>query len=486
MENMISVPLHARVDQPLEDEVSRTLPDQIGNVAGAHSRELHQRLLETGGRMDTLGPLKKVYVFWLPGMSCDGCTVSTIGATDPSIEELLTGALPGVPVMVLHHYQFEMESGDHFTYTMEQAEAGALDAPYIIVYEGSITDENLTVGAEPFAVIGSSLPAFTPAEGRQRRSTPEWVRRLAPGAAVTIAIGTCATWGGIPASLGNPTGAMSMMDFLGKDYRSALGLPVVNVPGCPPIGDDFTETVTLLLRYMNGQGPLPDLDELGRPAWQFGDTVHMHCPRGSWYEEGNFAREFGGKECLAEIGCWGPVVNCHITERGFINGKGGCMVAGGVCIGCMSPGFPDKFTPFNKRPPQTTPATTLSRFHGTLVKPLRRSTQLERNREPRWKADTTTGWAPQYDNVTVFHRSFEYFYSRVQYFRSELPGRNEKDEEKYASGYVVPPEAAYGKHYAQWLPDRRAEEAKKRGTYQREGLTPQVDGFETPVHDDQE
>jgi hypothetical protein len=82
--------------------------------------------------------------------------------------------------------------------------------------------------------------------------------------------------------------------------------------------------------------------------------------------------------------------------------------------------------------------------------------------------------------------SFEYFYSRIQYFRSELPGRNEKDEEKYASGYVVPPEAAYGKHYAQWLPDRRAEEARKRGTYQREGLTPQVDGFDTSVHDDQE
>ncbi len=182
--------------------------------------------------MDSMGPLKKVYVFWLPGMSCDGCTVDhrrhralDRGAAD--------GALPGVPVMILHHYQFQMESGDHFTHLLEQADAGALGAPYIIVYEGSITDENLTVGAEPFAAKGS-LPTWAPADQRQRRSTSEWVRRLAPGAAVTIAIGTCATWGGIPASLGNPTGAMSMMDFLGKDYRSALGLPVVNVPGCPP------------------------------------------------------------------------------------------------------------------------------------------------------------------------------------------------------------------------------------------------------------
>ncbi len=485
MENMISVPMKARVDLPLEGEVSRLLPDQVGNVAGAHNSELQQRLLESGGRRDTLGPLKKVYLFWLPGMSCDGCTVSTLGATDPSIEELLTGALPGVPVVVLHHYQFQMESGDHFTLLLEQADAGALDAPYILVYEGSITDEHLTVGAEPWAAKGS-LPTWAPADQRQRRSTPEWVRRLAPGAAVTIAIGTCATWGGIPASLGNPTGAMSMMDFLGKDYRSSLGLPVVNVPGCPPIGDDFTEAVTMLLKYMNGQGPVPEFDELGRPAWQFGETVHLHCPRGAWYEEGNFAREFGGKECLAEIGCWGPVVNCHITERGFINGKGGCMVAGGACIGCMSPGFPDKFTPFYKRPPQTTPATALSRIHGALTKPLRRTTQLERNREPRWRSTTPSGWAPQYDNVTIAHRTFEYFYTRIQYFRSELPGRHEKDEEKYASGYMVPPEAAYGKEYAQLLPDRRADEARKRGTYQRPGLSPQADGFETPLQGDQE
>lgn len=479
-ENLVAMPMHARVDQPVAGEVSRGLPEQVGNVAGAHTSEITQRLLETGGRTATLGPLKKVYGFWLPGMSCDGCTVSTMGATDPSLEELLTGSLPGVPPLSLHHYVLAMESGDHYTHLLEQAEAGALDAPFIVIYEGSITDEHLTIGVEPWAGKGS-LPTWAPADERRRISTPEWVRRLAPRAAVVIAIGTCATWGGIPASLGNPTGAMSLMDFLGKDYRSALGLPVVNVPGCAPIGDDFTETVALLLRYMNGQGPLPDFDELGRPAWQFGETVHMHCPRGSWYEEGNFAREFGGKECLAEIGCWGPVVNCHITERGAVGGKGGCMVAGGSCIGCMMPGFPDKFTPFYKRPPLTTPASSLSRLHGTFVKPLRRVTQLERNREPRWRSSVPSGWAPEYDNVTVFHRAFEYFYTRIQYFRSELPGRHEKDEEKYASGYVVPPEQAYGKEYAQLLPDRRADMARERGTPQRRGLSPQADGLDTPL-----
>ncbi|MBW3577280.1 MAG: hydrogenase expression protein HypE [Actinobacteria bacterium] len=439
-------------------------------------------MIRTGGRTATEGPINKVYVFWLPGMSCDGCTVATLGATDPGPEELLTGALPGVPVVVLHHYQQAMESGDHFTITMERAETGELEAPYVVVYEGSITDENLTMGAEPWAAEGA-LPTWAPAEERRRISTPEWVRRLAPGAAVTIAIGTCATWGGIPASLGNPTGAMSLMDFLGQDYRSKLGLPVINVPGCPPIGDNFTETVALLLRFINGQGPLPDFDELGRPTWQFGDTVHVRCPRGAWYEEGKFAREYGGKECLAEIGCWGPVVNCNITERGYVDHKGGCMVAGGACIGCTMPGFPDKFTPFYKRPPFTTPASTLSRLHGTFVTPLRRVTQLERNREPRWRDRVPSGWAPEYDRVTLFHRVFESFYLRIQYFRSDVPGR-QKDVEKYASGYVTPPEAAYGDDYAQELPERREELARQRGTSRRRGLTPQVEGFDTPLDEE--
>jgi len=74
---------------------------------------------------------------------------------------------------------------------------------------------------------------------------------------------------------------MSLMDFLGAEYRSALGLPVVNVPGCAPIGDNFTETVFAILLYLQGLGPLPAFDQLGRPAWMFTETVHQGCTRGA-------------------------------------------------------------------------------------------------------------------------------------------------------------------------------------------------------------
>src|SRR6476660_9737995 len=82
--------------------------------------------------------------------------------------------------------------------------------------------------------------------------TATWLHRRAPGAAATIAIGTCATWGGVPSAEGNPTGAMGLMDFLGKDYRSAFGLPVINIPCCAPQGDNFTETGFAVLLFLQG------------------------------------------------------------------------------------------------------------------------------------------------------------------------------------------------------------------------------------------
>ncbi|MDX1665325.1 MAG: hypothetical protein R3272_16145 [Candidatus Promineifilaceae bacterium] len=477
-QRLIVSPTTADIAEPLADEQSRNFPNQVGNVAGATMDELAERLMKRAGREEMPGPLKKVVVFWMSGMGCDGCTISTLGATEPTVEELLTGSIPGVPIVVLHHYAASIESGDAFTHALEQAAKGELDDPYVIVYEGSIPDENLTVYGEPWAAEGS-LPTWAPDEERRSVPTAEWVYRLAPGAAATIAIGTCATWGGIPAAEGNPTGAMSVMDFLGEEYRSAYGLPVINVPGCAPVGDNFTETVAMLLLFLNKQAPLPEFDEIGRPAWLFKETVHRHCPRAGWYEEGTFAEEYGDRECLVEIGCWGPVVNCNITERGAVGHMGGCMVAGGVCIGCTMPGFPDKFTPFYKKPPGSTFSTTGSRLLGMFVRPLRRLSQLERNRESRWHDEVPSGWALEYDTTTVTHKVVEYFYHKLQYFRAEKPGRQD-EVEQYSSGWVTPAEAAYGEHY-QVLPEKRAKLAARHNAPRREWTAPQALEREVPV-----
>jgi hydrogenase small subunit len=388
---------------------------------GMPNRSTFDQMLEPhseAGHLSRLGPLDLIHVFWFAGMSCDGCTVSVTGAENPTVESLLLGAHPGVPRVVLHSSVVSMESGPNYLKAAEQALRGTLDTPYAIVLEGSISDETKALessgghswwswqGEEPWGSNGELRPV----------SIDEWIARLAPGAAAAIAIGTCASWGGIPAADGNPTGAMSLMDFLGKDYKSAFGLPVVNIPGCAPVGDNFTETVAAILYFLQGFGPLPEFDDLGRPAWLFGETVHHHCVRGAYYEEGEFASEFGDKECLVEIGCWGPVVNCNITSRGAIRHAGGCMNAGGACIGCTMPGFPDKFTPFYKKSPGSTVSTTASRMVGSFIKPLRQITNNHLNREVRWDLhdDVPTGWARNEPETDVADKVIHHFYDKVR------------------------------------------------------------------------
>src|SRR5579884_2065248 len=307
-----------------------------------------------------LGPLEKIYLIWMVGGSCDGCTVAVSGATHPRVEHLLAGIIPGLPRVELIHTVVSMECGPEWVHNLFMAERGELDAPYVVCWEGSIMDESIS-GEGFWMGLGED-----PNTGRQITSL-EWLDRLAPGAAAIVAVGTCATWGGIPGAKGNVTNSMGVMDYLGRDYRSSFGVPVVNVPGCSPIGDNVLEAASATLLFLNGLAPLPDFDELGRPAWLFGETVHRHCPRAGYYEEGVFAEHYGDKECLVELGCCGPVVQCNIVERGAINHMGGCMVAGGPCIGCTMPGFPDKYSPFYKPPPGSALSSGMSHTYGAHI-----------------------------------------------------------------------------------------------------------------------
>ena len=150
---------------------------------------------------------------------------------------------------------------------------------------------------------------------------------------------------------GNPTGCMGLADYLGWDWKSKAGLPIVNVPGCPVQPDNFMETVLYLLYQVAGLAPMIPLDDQLRPTWLFGKTVHEGCDRAGYYEQGDFAEDYSSPKCIVKLGCWGPVVNCNVPKRGWMAGIGGCPNVGGICIGCTMPGFPDKFMPFMDEPP---------------------------------------------------------------------------------------------------------------------------------------
>ncbi len=389
---------------------------------------VRSRAVEPDSSILRMGPLEKIYLIWMVGGSCDGCTVAVSGATHPRVEHLLAGIIPGLPRVELIHTVVSVEVGPEWTHNLFMAERGELDAPYVITWEGSVMDESIA-GEGYWMGLGED-----PQTGRQITSL-EWLDRLSPGAAAVIAIGTCATWGGIPAAKGNPTNSMAVSDYLGKDYRSAFGVPVVNVPGCSPIGDNYLETAAAVCLFLNGLAPLPEFDELGRPAWLFGETVHRHCPRAGYYEEGVFAKEYGDKECLVELGCWGPVVQCNITERGIVDGHGGCMQMGGICIGCTMPGFPDKFSPITEVAPGSLVSSTTSKIVGGAIRKMRYISRVDKNMTARWDAagEPSSGWARARTSPSGAQKVIHKFYHKYQHsHEGGHKGRKTYGEEKMA------------------------------------------------------
>ena len=145
------------------------------------------------------------------------------------------------------------------------------------------------------------------------------------------------------------------------------------------------ETLLYLLYMAAGRAPMIPLDEALRPTWLFGSTVHEGCDRGGYYEQAQFAEEYGSPLCIVKLGCWGPVVQCNVGKRGWMGGIGGCPNVGGICIGCTMPGFPDKFMPFMNQPPGSLLSSAAVQTYGRAIHALRKFTQASLNKVPSWR-----------------------------------------------------------------------------------------------------
>ena len=322
-----------------------------------------------------------IHVLWISaGLSCDGDSIALTAATNPSLEDLLSGIIPGSPQVVVHIPALAYENGEEFMQAYRDAEDGRL-SPFILVLEGSVPDETLSGDGY---WTGFGVNEF---DG-QPITVNEWIDRLAPKADAVLAVGTCATYGGIHAMAGNPTGCMGLADYLGWDFRSAGGLPIVCLPGCPAQPDNISSTLLEIALFLGGVGPAPVLDEQLRPKRLFERTAREGCSRAGFTEQGLFAATYGNdSRCLVKLGCKGPIAKCNVPQRGWINGVGGCPNVGGICIGCTMPGFPDKYMPFMDPDPWGNAAANVQRFtYGPLFRHFRkRNLLLKFEREPAWR-----------------------------------------------------------------------------------------------------
>jgi len=153
--------------------------------------------------------------------------------------------------------------------------------------------------------------------------------RVADKAAAIVAIGSCASFGGVAAASPNPTGATGVPVIL--DSKK-----VVTLPGCPPNPYNLLGTVLRFLTY----GELPALDAKGRPMFAYGRTIHEHCPRRPHFDAGRFAKAFGDEghregHCLYELGCKGPQTFASCSTSHFCEVIGAWPIGiGHPCVGC--------------------------------------------------------------------------------------------------------------------------------------------------------
>jgi hydrogenase small subunit len=149
-----------------------------------------------------------------------------------------------------------------------------------------------------------------------------------------LAVGTCASFGGIPAGGTNPSNCVTVRKMM---EVKGIKKPLINIPGCPPHPDWIVGTVASIV--LNGLPGPNDLDDNLRPKAFFGKLIHENCPRRAYFDEGKFAKKFGEEGCLYELGCKGPITHADCPTRRWNGGTNWVIGAGSPCLGCTQPEF---------------------------------------------------------------------------------------------------------------------------------------------------
>lgn len=256
--------------------------------------------------------IKKMNVIWLEATGCSGNIISFLESDNPNAYEVLSSLIN----LTFSNTIMGAEGDYAYEKFLE-----TLDTDFILLVEGAVTSKEN--GA--YTIVANY-------QGR-RISAYEAIKLAGEKAKYVIAVGTCASYGGISAARPNPSGSRSISQVLNRS--------VIRLPCCPCHPDWIVGTVAHLLQY-----GVPELDDENRPVVFYGVTIHDNCTRRGFFDAGNFATAFGQPGCMFRIGCRGPVTRTDCPRRkwnGYVNwpiGNNTC------CIGCAQPYYPDGMEPF--------------------------------------------------------------------------------------------------------------------------------------------
>ena len=260
--------------------------------------------------------MNRLPVIWMELSDCAGNSEALLRSDGPKIDELVLDVLS-----LEFHETLQAASGHQAEKQLEEA-IEHFKGQYLLVVEGAVP-----LGIDGYyGTIGAKAETFV-----------DHLKRIAADAAAVVAVGACATYGGIPAAAPNPTDAVGVMDVV-------KGKPVINIPACPANPSNIVGTI---LHYVL-TGSIPELDSLLRPKFAFGYRIHDNCERRAHFDAGEYVEEWGDEGaknnfCLYKMGCKGPMTfnNCSIIR--YNEGVNWPIGVGRGCIGCSEPDFWDKY-----------------------------------------------------------------------------------------------------------------------------------------------
>jgi hydrogenase small subunit len=243
-------------------------------------------------------------VIWLEGQDCAGCTTSFAGALNPPVAALVLDKLS-----VRYHETIMCTAGHQADAVLAET---VKQGGYVLIVEGSIPtadDRYCIVSGRPFKNI---------------------LLEAAANAGAIIAVGACASYGGISAA--GPTKAVGVGEFVKNK-------PLINLPTCPVHVDHLVGTVL----YFLTTNKVPALDQYNRPKMYFGECIHDSCRRRSYFDAGKVLKDWNDPTqknyCLIEKGCKGPDTYSDCPVRRWNDGLNFCIDCGAGCRGCAEPKF---------------------------------------------------------------------------------------------------------------------------------------------------
>ncbi len=260
---------------------------------------------------------KKPALIWLEGQDCAGCTESVFSCLTPDLSSVL------LDVIDIQYHETVMAGTGAMA---EQALDTAIsEGGYVLVVEGSIPAAD-----ERYLMVG----------GQSVEST---FVRAAPNAAIILAVGACAAFGGIP-RIGVPQG--ESVSYMLSSH--SISKTYINLPGCPIHPSWFFDTI---LDFLAGKSI--SLDRYRRPLSHYGSKIHNNCPRRNNNSAGRFLLDWNDSSqqeyCLYKKGCRGKETHSDCPTLKWNDGVNWCIGNNAPCSGCTEPGFYDELSPVYSR-----------------------------------------------------------------------------------------------------------------------------------------